>query len=287
MKRFPVLAAACAALLAAAPLAAQPAQYRRDPADTRRYVEATTGTVTMRVLGREAVVESEHGAHIAVTFAGGDGARAWYESLHLLQLDPTGEVSAPETEALLHQPYTLVFRADGAVRTAAVPPIPEEIADMSDLTHQFLDFFISLPDGPLAVGAAWADTLVDDRAGRPRDTYSGRQVRTFRVERDTVVDGVDAVVIRVSQRVTVRASSLMEDGMKVSGELKGTEEGFAVFAPREGVLLSRSREGVLSGTMRMMGPETVSIPQRYEYTSTLELVEPRPGADGAAPRARR
>jgi hypothetical protein len=121
---------------------------------------------------------------------------------------------------------------------------------------------------------AWSDTLTSDRSAQPGGTLVSRNVRSYRVERDTVVGGVRAVVIRVDHELRIDASSPMEgQNATVHVTLAGTERGTAIFASGPGRLLARKREGTLQGTFSMASGSTrTDMPQRYEYTGTLSLV---------------
>jgi hypothetical protein len=151
--------------------------------------------------------------------------------------------------------------------------MPEPIAAMTDLTHQFDDFFISLPAQRLGPGVEWADTTGSTRAGRATDTYNSTQVRRFRVERDTVIQGQAAVVlsVRSSARLT-GASPVPGRPDIVSTSLQGEEEGLAVFAPASGRFVARTKRGTMRGELRISGGAApVVMPQTYEYTSTISL----------------
>lgn len=242
--------------------------------DTLRYTERTDARIEIDTPGGTAQMTSEHVATIAVAFTTADSARAWYESLLLRQVGPGPLHREPNTATLLRQPYHLSVAPSGVVRAAVFPTIPKEIADLTDLTRQFDDFFITLPRQPLTMGVAWSDTLTSDRSAQPGGTLVSRSVRSYRVERDTVVGGVRAVVIRVDHELRIDASSPMEgQNATVHVTLAGTERGTAIFASGPGRLLARKREGTLQGTFSMASGSTrTDMPQRYEYTGTLSLV---------------
>ncbi len=261
------------ALLAVGPARAQDGpEYGFPPGDTLRYSERTDGRVTIETPNGPAQVTSVHVATIAVTRTAGDTARAWYESLLLRSAGPGAQRKEPNTEGLLRAPFTLSISGRGTVRLHAFPQMPESIAEITDLTRQFDDFFITLPATTLKPGLTWSDTLFSTRPSRPRDTFSSRHVRSYRVERDTVVGGVPAVIIRLDQTLQLDASSPLEDGVAVHSTLEGMETGTAIFAPTRGRLVARSRTGSLRGMFRMTSPSgRAEMPQSYDYTSTLSL----------------
>lgn len=255
------VAAALAATSGSAGAQAGP-RYRWAEGDTLRYRERTDGHVTMQPPAGAMEVRTEHEAVIALTPARGDTVRAWYTRLSLGQRGPGAREQRPATDALLGRPFVLRFSPSGQVRTEAVPRIPDEIAGMTDLTRQFDGFFISLPAGELRPGTEWADTVSRDQPARPGDTFNARSVRTYRVERDTTVEGVPVHVIRVRQQVRIEASSPMEGGATARTRLENEDEGYAVFSPRAGRLLGRTRHGLLPGQFTIVaGSQEVSFPQ--------------------------
>ena len=268
-----LIALAAAALTSTGQAQSAPA-YTIRVGDTVRYTERTDARIEIDTPGGTAAITSEHVATIAMAFTRPHSARAWYESLLLRQVGPGALQREPSTAALLRQPYHLSVSPAGALRAAGFPTIPKEITDLTDLTRQFDDFLITLPRQPLAVGVAWSDTLTSNRSAQPGGTLSSRNVRSYRVERDTMIAGVRAVVIRVEQEIRIDATSpLAGQNATVQTSLQGTAHGTAIFSPAAGRLLARSREGALQGAFSMTnGGTRTDMPQRYEYTSTLALV---------------
>lgn len=249
-------------------------EYGRPLGDTLRFRERTDGAVVMSTPQGPVTVESEHDAVIALAFGPGDVAWAWYDSLHLKQVGPGPQEQRPPTDVLLGLAFHLTVSPRGYVTMHRAPTFPAAVAAMTDLTHQFDDFLISLPREPLRPGVIWADTLVHTQSGRPQDTYRGARVRNFLALRDTVVAGTPAVLVEVTQDVRVEATSQMEQpGMTARVALEGRDRGLAIFAPSSGRLLHRTRRGALTGHLSLAsGGNTVDLPQRYEYTSTISLL---------------
>ena len=249
-----------------APLGTLDAQYTRSRTDTIRLREVTTTTSTLETPQGALELKSEHDALIAITFGGGDSARAWYESLRLAASSPRGR-QAPPTEAALRLPFVLEFDANGRIRTLAAPTFPTAFQGVSDLTRQFDDLFIPIPAQPLQVGVAWTDTTTITRAnGEVRSTFVRRG--TYRVVRDTVVSREPAFVISATQDLESRSSQPVQ-GLTVTSTLAGRDEGIVVFA-KAGRLLVRQRKGDLRGAITYSGgPSPVRMPQRTQYTNTV------------------
>lgn len=277
MTRHRILCAWLAAIVGFAPnvkAQSDPLGYRWSTGDTLRYSEMTQGRVEMQMPGGAVLVRSEHDARIAVAVATSDTLVAWYEHLRLLQEGPGPQTQSPVTTQLIGAHFTLAFDSHQPVRTATTPSIPAEIAALTDLTRQFDDFFITLPRIPLKVGVRWVDTVQTDRPGRPTDTFAGRSVRHYEVVRDTTIDREVAFLVAVSQDVTLNATSRVdEQQLTVTSALVGEDRGEAVFIPSEGRLHARTRAGKLAGSLTLVGPGgELTVPQSYEYVSTLGLV---------------
>lgn len=277
MTRPRIIGALLTAIVGFAPnLMAQsdPPGYDWSPGDTLRYSELTHGRVEMQMPGGPVLVRSEHDARIAITVARRDTLAAWYESLRFLQEGPGPATQSPATAQLIGARFTLAFDSHEPVRTTATPSIPAEIAALTDLTRQFDDFFITLPRIPLKVGARWVDTVQTDRPGRPTDTFAGRSVRHYEVVRDTTIDRAAAFLVAIREDVTVNAASRVEEQqLTVTTALVGEERGAAVFIPSKGRLHARTRAGKLAGSLTLAGPGgEMTVPQSYEYVSTLALV---------------
>lgn len=267
------------AVMAAAPVLAQdgrPATYARAPGDTLRFREITHGSSTLEAPRGTLAISSEHDATVAITFLRGDTARAWYEALVLAVQSPQGDVRPATTEAL-RKPFVLELDRRGRVRTISTPRFPASFEGVSDLTRQFEDYFLTLPDGPLASGTAWVDTVLrrDSTAGR---LSGSSRVSHYRVLRDTVVGRQRALVISARQELQLEAVEPgPQPGLTTRSVLTGADSGVYVFAPATGRLLGRARTGKLEGTLGFEGgAQPVRIPQRFEYENSLTAVEGKP-----------
>jgi hypothetical protein len=264
------IAAVVAALLL--PAAAH-AQYRHAPGDTVRYHEVTRADSEIRAPQGTITIRSHHDARIALAFAPGDTARAWYEALTLRSAHPSGE-STPATTALLGKPFVLTVTPRGAVETLVVPEIPREVAEVTNLALQFDDFFLRLPAVPLRAGLEWSDTTHHQTVGADARTVRITRIGRFRVRGDTTVGGVRALAIEARMQNRIESSGPSPTpGMDMRTSQQGAETGVFVFAPGEGRLLARRREGLLTGEIEFTGgPQPVRIPQKLTYQSTIERV---------------
>lgn len=262
------------AMCVVSPAAAQ-AQYSTAASDTLRYTEVTNSTVEMAGPNGHLTIRSVHDALLVVSFPEAGRALAWYEALLLDQQSPMGSIR-PDTEVLLRKPFEMEFSSRGEIELIATPEIPAEIAAITDLTRQFDDFFITLPAGGLNIGEAWADTTASDAAARAEDNLESRHIRSYNVERDTIIGDTHAFLIRVNQQIEMNGTSeVPAQNMTVASKLSGTETGWVVFSPATGKLLERQRSGSMEGEIRLSAPgaPAMTMPQTFVYDSRITLVK--------------
>jgi hypothetical protein len=240
--------------------------------DTLRFHEVTHGKIQLIGPQGEIPMKQEHEATVAVVRAAGDTTRAWFEALSIAMSGPMGD-QKPATDAALRAPF--VFRMDprGRLTPVSTPTFPPAFDGVAELTHQFDDFFLRLPAKPLAVGLTWSDSLT--RTDSTADKYARwHSLATYRVERDTMVDGVAAVVVSMKQQIDLNGDSpVRNQDMRVHSALAGSEDGYFVFAPRTGRLLARRRSGQLGGDLLLHGANEMAFKQSYEYTSQTDAIK--------------
>jgi hypothetical protein len=267
--RFTRICLATLALACAPALRAQAPAYARGPGDTLRYRERMEAAVETQ--GRPGRGQLTQDARISILFTRGDTAQAWYEVLRTRAKHGNGVEELDIPRAGMRGGFTLAVTPAGRLRTLALPvlPPPLDVEFDSVLVWQFLDFLPVLPDAPLRPGLEWTDA---DSAASPGARWT-RSTRS-RVVRDTVVDGVRAVVVQTEARIRMRRTSALDEELSFRTEMEGTELGRFVFAPVPGVLLRRERTGTLQGTetTQLEGESPRSARQTREYTITLELL---------------
>jgi hypothetical protein len=269
MKRILI---ATAFLLGCATTASAQATYSAPRGDTLRFRESMQGKISITTPQGEIPIGIEMRSTVGVLRMRGDSARAWYDSLTLVASTPGGE-QRPATDSMLKQPYRLAFDPRGRIKLVQAPKIPASIEGMTDLSRQFDDYFMRLPEKPLVVGLAWSDSTTR------RDSTADKTSRwtanaDYRVERDTVVDGTRAVVVSMKQRIRINAEGpVPNQPMRATSSLEGGDEGFFVFAPSVGRLLGRRRTGKMEGDTFLRGAGgDMTMKQSYSYTSALDAV---------------
>ncbi len=252
---------------------AQSTEYRRSRADTLRYREVGETVNTMSGRGGDFAATNHHDALVAVAFGGADSAIAWFDSVALKSTSPRGTFE-PNTGPVVGKPFHLLFDARGRVETLTTPTFPQSLTAITDLSTQFDDFFVRLPDAELEIGLAWADTVVrgDSASAESWSRFSSEW--ELHVARDTVVDDMPAFVIVSYQILTTSSVGPVEgENLQLRSELSGEERSVVVFLPEAGRMLSRDDAGELRGTMEMtQGGSVVRLAHDYRYTNSIRAV---------------
>ncbi|HST61527.1 MAG TPA: hypothetical protein VLK84_22665 [Longimicrobium sp.] len=264
---------ALVAALHAHAAAAQGPAYARTPGDTLRYREVSERV--MDTPGSPPRVRRQD-ATLAVAFAAGDTARAWYEAL---RLEAEGGGEARVLEDGPGRVFVLAFGARGVDTTLAIPAFPDPIRARADLRWQFWDFFPRLPAAPLLPGTGWADTIVRARTveggGNEMESTDTRIMR-YQVVGDSSI-GERAVVVVEAQGETNGVLSGRLFGVLVRGTSRETERGRFYFDAARGVLVRRTRTatGVLDLTLPE-GDRPGTVHRTDQFSGTVELLEGEP-----------
>ncbi len=132
---------------------------------------------------------------------------AWFDTLSIWRRAPEG-VLEPETDAVVGGRYRGVLSADGRYRAEARPFVPDEVAEVADVSRALDDLLPRLPARALAIGATWADGagLEIRRLGDSSrvDSVSRFRLTLQRETREAALQG-DSIPLRLRQ-------STREDG---------------------------------------------------------------------------
>jgi len=265
------LLASAAALACALPVGAQTTYS--SARDTLRFRETTQLHMTLTMPQGEVPMTMEQSALISLVRMPGDSARAWFDSLAISAQGPQGE-QRPSTDSALKRQFTLGLDTRGRVKNVHAPQWPANLQGVTDLSHQFDDFFLRLPAQPLKVGLAWSDTT--SRTDSTADRFT-RWVRSadYRVERDTTVGTTRALVVRMKQQMHATISAPVPgQQMRSDAQLSGEEDGYFVFAPATGRLIARRREGKMEGPVKASGAMgEMQMNQSITYTGTMDSLK--------------
>ena len=236
------------------PLAAQAPHYTASQLHCARFLESARSEVRTETArgGVEATVERDGiWSFRARDTAGGVSLEAWYDSLALRRRSGDQEVTA-DTDGLIGGRYRGLLAPDGGYIEHVRPFVPDEVAELADLSTAARDLLPPLPPGALAPGQSWTDsTLTITRL--PDTSVAGRPLTHFRLRsraesRETVPRG-DTVPIPVRQTVE--------------------EEGDVYWSPASG-LARRLRDITIEATVpsggRVRQPVRSRVEQHVELT---------------------
>lgn len=186
---------------------------------------------------------------VRATAARGDSVRleAWFDSLALTRASEDGTL-APDTDGLIGGRYRGTLSADGRYRADARPFVPDDVAEVADLSRAAEDVLPRLPPAPLALGAVWSDS-------------SGMEIRRLA---DSVA-GDSLLRFRVTRRVESREARLEGDTMPLAYRQTTEEEGVFVWHPRAGLLRRERRitvETSIPTSLRVRRPVRSRIEQQ-------------------------
>jgi hypothetical protein len=265
-----LVAFALLTFVSAVPAAAQ--NSYAPPGDTLRFHETQKTGVVMNMPQGEVQASVDLDATVAIKRFAGDTAQAWFESLALAASTPQGE-QKPPTDAVLRKPFRLGFDSRGRVKLVEAPALPEALAGFGDLSNEFGDLLLRLPAKPLKVGLTWTDTV--SRADSANDRkMSATQITDYRVDKDTVVNGTPALLVRFTQKASINADQPVpgQPGMRSEAKLEGNATGFYVFAPKPGRMLARRRTGKFAGDVNIAAAG-MTMKQALDFTNTVDAVK--------------
>jgi len=99
---------------------------------------------------------------------------AWFDSLAVEYTRPAGKLK-PDTDGLIGGRWNGLIYPHGEVSLVDRPFMPPELADVSDLSDQLIDFFPPLATASVAPGRRWTDSLGLE-IERLRDSTAGTEV---------------------------------------------------------------------------------------------------------------
>lgn len=215
----------------------------------------------------------EHDATMALERESEGTFLASYEELALRFRSPMGNVD-PNTDPLISVPFVVEYDGAGSFAALEHPSMPPEVAAISDLTQQFRDYLLPMPDSRPETGVIWTDTIEFESRNEASGQFtSAVHVRQFVVREDTVTAMGPGTIIDVIQEVTMEGEAPADaQGTMASTTLAGIDAGFVVFDFEVGRMRYRARTAELTGTTRIGdGPAAMQIDQTLSYESTISL----------------
>jgi hypothetical protein len=208
----------------------------------RASVRTQTGGATrIESLGRDARwrMRAEVGAAAI-------GVEAWYDSLSLWREAPEGRL-VPDTDGLIGGRYRGTVSPAGLVTLTTSPFVPDELAEVSDLTRALATFLPPLPPAALAIGATW-----DDGEG-------------FRISRraDSTAAGVTYLRFRWSRTSADTLTQVEDDTLRYEIRSTSREEGHLVWHALAGPV-AWWRDAVTDVEIPAEGPVQRAVRSRLE-----------------------
>ena len=186
---------------------------------------------------------------------------AWYDSLDLWRESAEGRLQ-PDTGGLLGGRYRGRLSPLGAYHAEARPFIPDEVAEVADLSRSLDDLLPPLPPVPLAPGQRWADSTGTEIRRLPDSATAGRPLLRF----------------ELSGRYREHGGAFRGDTLPLDLDQLTTERGRVVWDPSAG-LLRRERRLTIETDVRPSGPVRQALRSTVEQTITLSRLA-RPGGAG-------
>lgn len=240
-------------------LSGQTPRYAASQLQCARFLERSRSEVKTEMArgGVDATLERDGiWSFRARDSTGGVAIEAWYDSLELRRRSGDQEVRA-DTDGLIGGRYRGLLAPDGHYSEHARPFVPDEVAELADLSTAARDLLPPLPPRALAPGEAWTDssltiTRLPDTAvaGRP---LTHLRLRSRGESRETVPRG-DTVPIPVRQTVE--------------------EEGDIYWSPESG-LVRRLRAITIEATVPSGGRVRQPVRSRVEQRVELTRLRPR------------
>jgi len=150
------------------------------------------GVIVLRATGADSLIQLE----------------AWFDTLTLWR-EGSGERLDPDTDGLVGGRFRGVLTGQGGFTSTDTPFIPDEVAEVADLTGALADLLPQLPPVPLAPGRSWRDDL-----GTVITRIEDGSVAAQPVER-----------YRLIRRSTRQESRVLPDSTEVSATRSESESG--------------------------------------------------------------
>ena len=127
----------------------------------------------------------------------------WFDSLTLWR-DGEGDRLTPDTDGLIGGRYRGLLTGQGGFTSTDTPFVPDEVAEIADLSNALGDLLPQLPATPLKLGESWKDDLGTVISRSADGMVGGRPVQRYRLirkanreEKRTLPDSTEVSATRV------------------------------------------------------------------------------------------
>lgn len=194
----------------------------------------------------------------------------WRLGYEELNLRIEGAFPSPRVEGLRGTVVTLATTPQGEVLDALASGVTSPGIGGQYVERAAAAFLPRLPEGSVAPGAAWTDTLL------VTEVLQGVTAEVTTILRYTVADtsalaGRAVVPVEYTGTISVTGSGVIE-GSRVEVQGSGRVSGHYLFDPGDRVFDLHEQEQVLESTLTLMSPDqrTVGIPSRQVLQARSE-----------------
>jgi hypothetical protein len=178
---------------------------------------------------------------------------AWFDTLDVWRRSAEGTLQ-PETDGLIGGRYRGTLSPSGRYRSEGRPFVPDEVAEVTDLSAVLDDLLPRLPPVPLAVGQVWGDS-------------SGLEIR--RLSDSANISGEPLLRFRLTDRRKAQEAPLKGDSMPIRVRQTTREEGTFAWHSRDG-LVRRDRQVTVETYIPAGGPVRQPVRSRVAQRIVLE-----------------
>ena len=246
-------------VLGSTSLSGQTLRYAASQLQCARFLEHSRSEVKTEMArgGVDATLERDGiWSFRARDSTGGVAIEAWYDSLELRRRSGDQEVRA-DTDGLIGGRYRGLLAPDGHYSEHARPFVPDEVAELADLSTAARDLLPPLPPRTLAPGEAWTDSSL-----------------TITRLPDTAVAGRPLTHLRLRSRAELRETVPRGDTVPILVRQTVEEEGDIYWSPESG-LVRRLRAITIEATVPAGGRVRQPVRSRVEQRVELTRLRPR------------
>lgn len=258
-------------MLAAPPdLRSQSLEYGPAQGEPFRYRTRNQLTVTQQILESENFYTLRADGIVRLTLMNPGQRLLWRLGYEELNLRIEGPFPSPRVEALRGTVVTLATTPQGEVLDALASGVVSPGIGGQYVERAAAAFLPRLPDGVVASGGVWTDTLL------VTEVLQGVTAQVTIVVRYTVADtsaiaGRPVVPVEYTGTIAVTGAGLIE-GSRVEVRGSGRVSGHYLYDPADRVFDLHEQDQVLESTLTLMSPEqrTVGIPSRQVLSARSE-----------------
>jgi hypothetical protein len=228
--------------------------YTASQLNCSRFLETVGSEILTEAAGRSRRQTSDRRGvwqFRAAPWTDGVALEGWLDSLALSRRSPETTIS-PDTDGLLGGRYRGTLSRTGVYTSRVRPFVPDEVAEIAEMSGALDDFFPPVPSRALMAGEEWTDSL-------------GLTIRRLP---DSALSGVLLLRFALESRSESRAAPTPTDTLPLKLRQKTEERGELVWHPFLG-LLRRDRRIVVETTVPPGRSVRQAVRSRVEQRITV------------------